>query len=130
VPPPEPARIEHGPPVSAETARRLACDAGIVRMTHDRDGNVLDVGRKRCSVPTALGRALAHRDGGCRFPGCRARFYDRHHVHAWTGGGPTMRTEGADAPLWRVSAETDGGRSGGGGIRTHKPVRAPVFKLE
>jgi hypothetical protein len=88
-PAPEPPRIEHGPPVSAETARRLACDAGVVPMTHDRSGNVLDVGRKRRSVPTALGRALAHRDGGCRFPGCRARFYDRHHVHAWTDGGPT-----------------------------------------
>ena len=87
--PSEPPRIEHGPPVSAETARRLACDAGVVTMTHDRSGNLLDVGRKRRSVPTALRRALAHRDGGCRFPGCRARFYDRHHVHAWTEGGPT-----------------------------------------
>ena len=32
--------------VSAETSRRVACDAGTVMMHHDADGNILDVGRK------------------------------------------------------------------------------------
>jgi len=85
----EPPRIEHGPYVSAETARRLACDASVVVMTHDRDGNVLDVGRKRRTPPPALRRALDHRDRGCRFPGCRNRFCESHHVQHWTRGGET-----------------------------------------
>ena len=88
-PPPEPPRIEHGPHVSAETARRLACDASVVVMTHDREGNVLDVGRKRRTPPPALRRALDHRDRGCRFPGCRNRFCESHHVQHWTRGGET-----------------------------------------
>jgi hypothetical protein len=85
----EPPRIEHGPYVSAETARRLACDASVVVMTHDREGNVLDVGRKRRTPPPALRRALDHRDRVCRFPGCRNRFCESHHVRHWTRGGET-----------------------------------------
>jgi hypothetical protein len=35
-------------------------------------------------------RALAARDGGCRFPGCaNHRFTDGHHVQHWVDGGPT-----------------------------------------
>ena len=58
-------------------------------MTHDRDGNVLDVGRKRRTPPPALRRALDHRDRVCRFPGCRNRFCESHHVRHWTRGGET-----------------------------------------
>src|SRR5262249_2221071 len=56
--------------ISAETARRLLCDAGIVPVLdgEDVDGTPLDVGRKTRSVPTALRRALVARDVGCRFP--------------------------------------------------------------
>jgi hypothetical protein len=79
--------IEHGPRVSAETCRRLACDAGRVVMTHDRSGGVLDVGRKTRTVPPAIRRALRHRDEGCRFPGCTNRICDAHHVVHWADGG-------------------------------------------
>ncbi len=75
--------------VSAETARRLSCDAGIVGMRHGPDGDVLDVGRKRRTVPPAIRRALEHRDGGCRFPGCGCRFTDAHHIIHWADGGET-----------------------------------------
>jgi len=74
---------------SRETARRLACDADLVVMAHDTDGRVLDVGRKRRTVPPALRRALEHRDGGCRFPGCGCRYTDAHHVKHWSEGGET-----------------------------------------
>jgi len=37
----------------------------------------------------ALRRALAHRDGGCRFPGCNLTFCDAHHVEHWADGGET-----------------------------------------
>jgi len=75
--------------VSGETSRRLACDAGIVEMHHGPDGDILDVGRKRRTVPPAIRRALEHRDGGCRFPGCGCRFTDAHHITHWADGGET-----------------------------------------
>jgi len=36
-----------------------------------------------------LRRALQHRDGGCRFPGCGVRFGQGHHIRHWAHGGPT-----------------------------------------
>ena len=75
--------------VSAETARRVACDAGAVVMRHAADGSVLDVGRKTRTVPPALRRALQARDRQCRFPGCNARRCDVHHVEHWADGGST-----------------------------------------
>ncbi|MCG8467452.1 MAG: HNH endonuclease, partial [Gemmatimonadetes bacterium] len=81
--------IAGGPDVSAETSRRLGCDAGVVQMTHDPDGRTLDVGRRRRTVPTPLRRALERRDRRCRFPGCRSRFCDAHHVRHWADGGET-----------------------------------------
>jgi hypothetical protein len=75
--------------VSAETSRRIACDAALVVMRHAADGAVLDVGRRTRSVSTPLRRALARRDGGCRFPGCGLKLCDAHHVEHWADGGKT-----------------------------------------
>ena len=75
--------------VSAETSRRLACDAAVVQMTHAPDGAVLDVGRKTRTVPPSIRRALQARDHTCRFPGCTARRCDAHHVEHWVDGGST-----------------------------------------
>ena len=58
-------------------------------MTHAPDGSVLNVGRKTRTVPPAIRRALDHRDGGCRFPGCGLRFCDAHHITHWADGGET-----------------------------------------
>ena len=58
-------------------------------MTHGSDGSVLDVGRKTRTVPPAIRRALDHRGGGCRFPGCGLRFCDAHHIKHWADGGET-----------------------------------------
>ena len=75
--------------VPAETSRRLACDSTTVLMTHDQEGRVLDVGRKRRTVPPSIRRALDHRDKGCRFPGCGCRYTDAHHITHWADGGET-----------------------------------------
>jgi hypothetical protein len=81
--------LEHGSALHPETARRLACDAAVVRIL-ERDGRPLSVGRRTRSVPPALGRALQSRDRGCRFPGCcERRFVDAHHIEHWARGGPT-----------------------------------------
>jgi hypothetical protein len=81
--------LEDGQNVSAETSRRLACDAGKVVMQHARDGTILDMGRRRRTIPPALRRALVHRDGGCVFPGCGVRHCDGHHLEHWADGGET-----------------------------------------
>jgi len=79
-----------GTAVGAETARRLACDCGVVTMTTDADGTPLSVGRRTRSIPTAIARALSQRDAHCRFPGCtNRRFLDGHHLTHWIDGGAT-----------------------------------------
>ncbi|MGI8462196.1 MAG: DUF222 domain-containing protein [Solirubrobacterales bacterium] len=80
---------DDGSRLAAETARRLACDAGIVPIV-ERGGRALSVGRRTRSIPAAIGRALRARDDGCRFPGCaNKRFVDGHHLEHWANGGET-----------------------------------------
>ena len=81
--------LEDGVRVSAETSQRLACDASRVVMRHDGEGNLLEVGARTRTIPPALRRAVQHRDQGCRFPGCHARFGQGHHIQHWAHGGPT-----------------------------------------
>jgi HNH endonuclease len=51
---------------------------------------VLDIGRRTRSIPTAIRRALWLRDRACRFPGCaNHRFLHGHHVRHWLHGGST-----------------------------------------
>ena len=85
----ERCHVEDGPAVAPETARRLGCDAGVVRIV-ERDGRPLTVGRRTRTIPPALRRALRSRDAGCRFPGCtHERFLHAHHIRHWAKGGPT-----------------------------------------
>ena len=82
--------LEDGPGMAAETARRLACDASLVVLVENEQGEPLNVGRKTRTIPPALRRALRSRDQGCRFPGCtHTRFVDGHHVQHWAQGGET-----------------------------------------
>ncbi len=81
--------LEGGTHVSAETSQRLACDASRVIMRHDADGRVVEVGARTRTIPSALRRALQHRDHACRFPGCSCRFVQGHHIRHWAHGGPT-----------------------------------------
>jgi hypothetical protein len=81
--------LEHGAHVSAETARRLACDASRVVMRHDADGRVVEVGALTRTIPAALRRVLHYRDRGCRFPGCGLPLGQGHHIQHWANGGPT-----------------------------------------
>ena len=83
------SELEDGTRVTAETARRLACDAAVVEIEKSSGGSVLGVGRRTRTVPAALRRALEARDRGCRFPGCGLRFTDAHHIEHWADGGET-----------------------------------------
>jgi hypothetical protein len=80
--------FEHGPSMAAETARRLACDASVVTLIENDDGEPLNVGRKSRTISAPLRRALNARDKGCRFPGCaNSRYIDAHHIEHWANGG-------------------------------------------
>jgi hypothetical protein len=82
--------LDQGPSIAAETVRRLTCDASLVRVLENEQGEPLDVGRKTRSIPPAIRRALQVRDRGCRFPGCtHERYLDAHHIEHWADGGQT-----------------------------------------
>ena len=80
-----------GTPVDPETVRRLACDAGIVRIVTAGESQPLDVGRRTRTIPPAIRRALELRDGGCVAPGCDRppAWCDVHHKTHWADGGTT-----------------------------------------
>jgi hypothetical protein len=83
------AETEKGARLSSETVRRLACD-GRIEWVLESHGRPVGIGRRGRQVPGALGRALRHRDGGCRFPGCeRKRWLHAHHLVQWARGGRT-----------------------------------------
>ena len=48
------SHLEGGPHVTAETSRRIACDASIVRLVEDEDGEPLTIGRKSRIIPPAI----------------------------------------------------------------------------
>jgi len=83
-------QLDGGTALAVETARRLGCDATLVGIVEDENGEPLNVGRRTRALSPALRRALRARDGGCRFPGCgRSRFTHAHHVVHWADGGET-----------------------------------------
>jgi Domain of unknown function (DUF222) len=85
------SELEDTGPITPETARRLACDAGVSRIITMGASEPLDVGRRTPVVPSGMRRALVLRDGGCRFPGCgRPRSWcDAHPIRHWADGGST-----------------------------------------
>jgi len=107
----ERSELVDGVRVTAETSRRLSCDASVVPLFlapagdggGDSEGNghsaagsgaasgrrIVDIGHMKRTVSPALRRALDARDGGCRFPGCGCRFAEAHHVVHWSVGGET-----------------------------------------
>ncbi len=85
------AEAAHVGALSAETLRRLSCDAGISRVITQGCSEPLDVGRATRTISPALRRALVVRDGGCSFPGCDRPpgWCDAHHRVHWADGGET-----------------------------------------
>lgn len=83
--------VDSDEPISAATARRLACQANLVRVVLGRNGEILDVGKAHRLVTPAIRKALTVRDRGCLFPGCDVapRQCDAHHVIPWHAGGKT-----------------------------------------
>ena len=82
------ARLHMGPVLDAGERRLLTCDATF-RLLYEACGKAIGVGRTTRHIPRMLRRAVEHRDGGCRVPGCTARYVQVHHLWHWEDGGPT-----------------------------------------
>ena len=121
----ERCHVEDGPALAPETARRLGCDAGVVRIV-EQDGRPLTVGRRTRTIPPALRRALRSRDAGCRFPGCtHERFLHAHHIRHWAKGGPTTLENLVQLCSYHHRLVHEGGfrveASGRGAVRFRRP---------
>ena len=144
--PPASVRLPVGgeAPLPDATVERLGCDATVARIVMGPGRVPLDLGRDQRLFSPAQRRALAVRDGGCRWPGCgrAARYTDAHHVVAWSRGG---RSDLGNAVLlcrhhhrlaheggWRLAVVDPGAGSHGAldvtgpaGQRLHCPPRGP-----
>lgn len=77
--------------VTAEAARRVACDASVTRVITRGVSEPLEIGRQTRVVSPALRRAVVVRDRHCRFPECDRppAWCDAHHIRHWADGGAT-----------------------------------------
>ena len=74
-----------GPALSPTQVAELLCDSKISRIILGPDSLPLAVGREERFATKAQRRAMAVRDGGCRFPGCdrKPSWTIAHHVYPW-----------------------------------------------
>ncbi len=88
--------LSSGEPLSAQQARRLACDASILPVVLDGAGLPLDVGREQRLFTSHLRALLVARDQGCAFPGCDRgpAECEAHHRRPWWDGGRTSLANG------------------------------------
>jgi hypothetical protein len=126
--------IEHGPSIPADTARRFACDASLVALVEDEDGEPLNVGRKTRLISAPLRRLLTARDKGCRFPGCcNARYIDMHHIKHWANGGETKPSNLISLCRFHHRAVHEGGFDvrilDDGALRFVRPDGEPVDRV-
>ena len=76
--------------ISAETVRRLACDATVMVALDDEFGHTMYEGRARRFPSGTQRREVVRRDRHCRFPGCaNVTFTNVHHIKPWGSGGRT-----------------------------------------
>ena len=92
--------LDTGQPLSAASARRLACDAGLVPVVYRKalagPSVILDVGRQTRLHTEPQRTALAVRDQGCTATGCDRPpgWCHAHHDTPWAAGGPTSIDNG------------------------------------
>ena len=90
------ATLDTGARLSAATARRLACEAGVIPVVLGGDGQPLDVGRTQRFFTVAQRVALGVRDRGCTAHGCDAppAMCHAHHEDFWSHEGHTATRRG------------------------------------
>ena len=85
------AGVDTDQPISAGTARRLACTAGVVPTVLGGASLPLDLGREQRLFTEAQRVALAGRHTHCAAEGCQRPFAwcELHHRKPWSKGGRT-----------------------------------------
>ncbi|MDN5918128.1 MAG: HNH endonuclease [Pseudonocardia sp.] len=85
------AMLDFGGRTSPETLRMLACDAAVIPIVLNGEGQPLDVGRATRTIPDGLRRAVTARDRGCAHPGCDRppSWCELHHILGWEELGET-----------------------------------------
>src|SRR5256884_2072778 len=85
------AEMEFSLPISSTSLQRMACDCSVTRVLLNQESVTIDVGRSKRVISGPARKALAARDGHCRWPGCErpASWCDGHHVVHWIDGGGT-----------------------------------------
>lgn len=88
--------------ISADHARRLACNAAILPAVLDGQSKILDLGSSQRLFSRHQRIALAHRDRGCIWPGCdrSPAWTEAHHLDPWSQGGPTDLANGCLLCSW------------------------------
>ena len=85
-----PATYIDGTPMSAQTARRLACDGKILPIVLGTDSQPMDLGRTSYTPTAALRKAVLIRDHHrCGTPRCGGMPRHVHHIEHWRHGGQT-----------------------------------------
>jgi hypothetical protein len=90
------ATLDTGESISAATARRLACEAGIIPAVLGTRSQVLDLGRKTRFHTEPQRLAMMLRDRGCAAAGCDwpPGMCHAHHKTPWSRGGSTTVADG------------------------------------
>lgn len=83
------AMLDLGGTLTPESLRMLACDAAVIPIVMNGQGQPLDVGRLTRVIPDGLRRAVAARDGGCARCGRPPSWCEIHHILEWELDGDT-----------------------------------------
>ncbi len=78
--------------LTAASAQRLACDGVISPLIINRDGQIIATPPTVRAVPAHIRKAVISRDTHCRFPHCRQRIDEVHHIIYASHGGHTTMT--------------------------------------
>jgi hypothetical protein len=118
------AATSTGDTLTAEQARRLACQADILPVVLNGRGEILDLGRARRLFSPAQRKAMVIRDRGCTADGCdipAAWCEAHHHKKPWSKGGKTDLADGkllcsfhhhrAHDPGWETHHHANGSTS-------------------
>jgi hypothetical protein len=79
------AELDHAGGVPAQIARRIVCDASVMRVVMAGRSEPIDVGRRTPVVSPAIRRAVVLRDRSCRFRGATGRTRGAMRITSSTG---------------------------------------------
>ena len=121
-------------PVSAQAALRSICTGTFTPVLFDESGTAIDVGKDQRLFTVKQRRAMAVRDGGCRWPGCTRPpgECEAHHDNPWAESALNRKTETKDGILLckfhHLTVHNHGARISrqGSAYFLHWPGRAPV----